>query len=263
MTDAPETLSGGNVSTTVVRWGDEVERDAGPWTPAVQGVLRHLEARGVAAPRARGFSRSRERVTYVPGDVVHPDRWHLLRTESALADVFASIRGLHDALADLVPPPDAPWRTLASDPAGPTEMLCHNDLGPWNLVSSGAEGWVFIDWDLLAPGRRDWELAWAVITLVPLNPEFGLSPTEVGGRLRAALTGYGVPEPEWRSLMDVVLERVRHAERVIRDGAARGEEPWLTLEASGHAQIWADASRHAQTHHDTWLAVAQRGPGTA
>src|SRR2546423_14571099 len=47
-------LLGGNTST-VVRVGDTVRRNAGPGTPAVHALLRHLEDVGfTGAPRALG-----------------------------------------------------------------------------------------------------------------------------------------------------------------------------------------------------------------
>ncbi|MCU1600349.1 MAG: kinase [Frankiales bacterium] len=255
MSDEPEVLTGGNTNPAVLRFGDEVERTAGWWTPAVHDVLRHLEAQGFPAPRSRGYAGERERVTYIPGPVVHPDHWDLLTSDPALAAVFGRIRDLHAALGPHTPAAGARWHAVGADPSEAAEMLCHNDLGPWNLVLSD-EGWVFIDWDLLAPGRRDWELAWALMTLIPINPEFGLAVTDVGRRFAVALSAYGVPRSEWPGVMDVVVERVRWAESSIREGAARGDEPWVTLLATGHADVWHNAVLHAEEHHQAWLDVA-------
>jgi hypothetical protein len=257
MSHGPEALTGGNTSTSVLRLGDVVERDAGPWTPWVHRVLLHLADRGFVAPRPLGFTASRERLTFVPGLVVHPDHWDLLVGHQALAEVFRRIAELHEALSDFAVPAAAVWQTVGADPHGPAEMLCHNDLAPWNLVRSRGE-WIFIDWDLLAPGRRDWELAWALMTLLPINPEFGLSATDVGRRFAVALSAYGVPQRQWPSVMDVLLERVAHAESEIRDGAARGDAMWTRLLATGHADIWQAAKLHAQEQHANWLAVALR-----
>jgi len=47
-------LSGGNTSA-VVRVGETVRRSTGHWTPAVHGVLRHLERAGFeGSPRVLG-----------------------------------------------------------------------------------------------------------------------------------------------------------------------------------------------------------------
>ena len=48
-------LSGGGRSV-VYRRGDVVIRDAGPWTPAVHALLRHLEDAGFVAAQARQLS---------------------------------------------------------------------------------------------------------------------------------------------------------------------------------------------------------------
>src|SRR5213080_2099969 len=61
-------LIGGNTSL-VVRAGDTVRRNAGPWTPAVHALLRHLEYVGfTGAPRAYGIDeRGREVLSYLEG----------------------------------------------------------------------------------------------------------------------------------------------------------------------------------------------------
>lgn len=66
-----EPLGGGNVSAAVVRIGDTVRRPTGPWTPAVHGLLRHLEQVGfLGAPRVLGSDeQDREILEYVPGSV--------------------------------------------------------------------------------------------------------------------------------------------------------------------------------------------------
>ena len=57
MTDEPEVpLTGGDM-TTVVRVGDTVRRTAGPWTPSVHALLRHLRAEGFTqVPKPRGLA---------------------------------------------------------------------------------------------------------------------------------------------------------------------------------------------------------------
>ena len=55
MTQQEIPLIGGNTST-VVRVGDTVRRNVGPWTPAVHALLRHLEYVGfTGAPRVLGI----------------------------------------------------------------------------------------------------------------------------------------------------------------------------------------------------------------
>lgn len=62
-------LRGGNVST-VVRVGNTVRRNTGPWTPSVHALLRHLERVGfTGAPRVLGVDEhNREVLSYVEGE---------------------------------------------------------------------------------------------------------------------------------------------------------------------------------------------------
>ena len=55
VTEAEIPLTGGTLNT-VVRVGDTVRRPAGPWTPTVQALLRHVRDRGFdLAPEPLGF----------------------------------------------------------------------------------------------------------------------------------------------------------------------------------------------------------------
>src|SRR4051812_16105711 len=168
-----EQLGGGNTHEAVVRGGDTARRPSGAWTPAVHALLDHLAAAGFdAAPRALGLDdEGCEVVTYIPGDVVWPGRFELLEADGALAEVAALIRRYHDVVSTFVPPPDAVWWDLAADRAGGHEVICHNDFAPWNLVRGAGGSWTFIDWDLAAPGRRAWDLGWALLAFIPLTPD--------------------------------------------------------------------------------------------
>ena len=86
---------------------------------------------------------------------------------------------------------NGPWHENGMDPVGPAELLCHNDLGAWNLVRRPDGRWVFIDWDLVAPGRRAWDLSWALLSLVPLMPHTHTPDTDVSRRLARFRDAYG------------------------------------------------------------------------
>ncbi|WP_308196833.1 phosphotransferase family protein [Arthrobacter bambusae] len=67
------------------------------------------------------------------------------------------VRAIHDASESFVPPRDARWNVAISSPG--EELICHNDLAPWNLIIG--DRWTFIDWDAAAPSTRLWDLAYA------------------------------------------------------------------------------------------------------
>jgi len=104
-------LPGGEATPEVVRVGDTVRRTTGRSTPAVQAVLRHLEAKGFdGVPRVLGFDdRGREVLTYIEGTPGTRPWPQGLRTDAGLTAVVRLLAAFHDAVADFVPPTDAEW----------------------------------------------------------------------------------------------------------------------------------------------------------
>ena len=84
--------SGGQSSRASLRAG-VVYREPGPWSQAVQALLRHLEDAGFAgAPRVvgGGFAPDgREMVSYIEGSSPHPHAW----AEDAVGGIGALLAG--------------------------------------------------------------------------------------------------------------------------------------------------------------------------
>ncbi len=155
-------LSGGNLTSGIVRVGDTVRRPAGAWTPAVHALLLHLEKAGFeASPRVLGIDqRGREILTYIAGRVAWPwENFAPVATRDGLSKIAQIIHAYHAAVSSFVPPRDAKWSELC--PRNGAEIICHNDFAPWNLIVGPSGSFTFIDWDLAAPGPRLSDLAYS------------------------------------------------------------------------------------------------------
>src|SRR4051794_32258249 len=129
------TLEGGTVSGEVVRVGDTVRRNTGPWTPAVHALLRHLEGAGFPySSRVLGIdAKGREVLSYIEGVTGNMPWPAALFTDDAVREVARLVRQYHDAVANFVPPPSSVWRNT-DRPLAPGEIVRHGDLGTWNMV---------------------------------------------------------------------------------------------------------------------------------
>ena len=117
---------------------------------------------------------------------------------SELCRVGRIVRAIHDASAAYELDSEATWSTLI--PALGAELICHNDLSPWNLLIG--ERWVFIDWDAAAPSTWQWDLVCAAQAFI-LN-DASADPRVAARALAAFIDGYGADD-ELRAVLPVTM----------------------------------------------------------
>lgn len=255
------TLAGGNVST-VVRAGDTIRRPLHPWSEAVHGLLRHLEAQGFdGAPRFLGVDdRGREILTYVAGEVgaypLPPFMW----SDEALTGAARLLRRLHDATLGYAAAEGAEWQFVYPDPAR-HEVICHNDVAPYNTVFMDGVPRALIDFDTAGPGPRIWDLAYAAYTFVPLASFVPRadgstvpyqSPQHAGERvrrLRLLATAYGMPTDD---LLPTVERRLEALCNLLMERAAAGDEAYRRLVAEGHLDHYRREVAFVRRHASEW-----------
>jgi aminoglycoside phosphotransferase (APT) family kinase protein len=192
--------------------------------------LRHLRDSGFGGcPEPLGFDeQDREVLSFVEGDggsiPLRPDTV----TDRAMTEQARLIRRFHDASASFSCMTQR-WDPLLSDPAGEHEVVCHNDLSIPNTVYRNGRPSAFVDWDFAAPGRRLWDLAYAVWWLVPLHrPEFmeviGWPPVDQPSRLTLFVDAYELGE-ERVELLDTVEQRQLRNQSQLRSWVEAGSIP--------------------------------------
>ena len=239
--DQAEVPLAGGTLTAVVRVGATVRRPPGPWTPTVHALLHHLRTRDFPlAPEPLGYDdRGREILTYLPGATVGgsmpwPD-W--VWDEALLADVGRVVARLHVAAADFRPAGIIPWFD-GPQGLGLGELVCHQDLAPYNVVVADGAVAGIVDWDLAGPTTARSDLAFVAWQWVPLHDPwvtewFGWrKPPNRGRRLRVLLDAYGLAERD--GFVDEIVARIAiNRERIVR-GARAGVEAFVRLKAAGH-----------------------------
>ncbi|MCR2827508.1 phosphotransferase [Microbacterium sp. zg.Y909] len=243
-----QALTGGNASgAAVVRVGDTVRK---PWTAATPSVVRYVEtlrAAGVDAPAPLGRDdQGRQVQEFIPGTLAI-DAGRL--SEADLHRAGSIVRGIHDASATYIAEPDATWQTAI--PAPGDELICHNDLAPWNLLIG--ERWVFIDWDAAAPSTRLWDLAYAAQAFT-LN-DTTRPPDESARDLAAFVDGYGADAQLRSDLPAAMIRRTEAMYDLLRSSQRAGTEPWATMFTEGHGEHWQAVSRYVQAHEAVWRAA--------
>jgi aminoglycoside phosphotransferase (APT) family kinase protein len=184
-------LGGGWSTGGVVRVGDTVRRPPEHSSQLMRDVLVHLEDVGFdAAPRWLGRDeQGRDILTFLEGETFSDTR-RLTWSDGQLVAAGALLRRYHDAVAGIVL-------------AGGSEVVCHGDFGPWNLIWVGGVPRSVIDFDNAHPGPRMEDVGYALWKF-----EVETSPA-------AFLRGYGLPMNA-RDAVDYANQRER--ERHTQNG---------------------------------------------
>lgn len=235
-------LHGGNTNGGVVRVGETVRRHTSPQSPRVHALLRHLELQGfTAAPRYLGQDDAgREVLTYLHGSTTPPpETW--TSTDGLIAAV-GLLRRYHDATVSFVADAGEGWAIRDPDPAR-HEVICHNDLGPYNLIFDKGLPVAMIDFDLAGPGPRLRDLAYLAYWFVPLCFDREELVTQSWAeldagcpRLRLICAEYG--HSDIPALLDMAELYLLHLSSLSATRRAVGARAAATIVAQGHLAIW-------------------------
>jgi Ser/Thr protein kinase RdoA (MazF antagonist) len=175
-------LGGGATTDGVVRVGDTVRRPAGSASQLMRDVLVHLERAGFdAAPRWLGLDeQGRDILSWIEGETfVERGRMHpyigdppdrITFSGAQVAAVMRLLRRYHDTFG--------------------SEVVCHGDFGPWNIVWRAGLPLAVIDFDRAYRGDPGDDVAYALRMFL----SYGFAraaPRELARRTRAAVQAYG------------------------------------------------------------------------
>lgn len=241
----------GNVTTGVVRIGNTVRRPAMPWSTSVDALLVHLRDVGFeGAPWVLGYDDAGRQVLSFVDGYVDPDPSDL--DIARITEVGRMIRRLHDASSTFTPPADATWNVAIVPDR--TDLICHHDLAPWNLVRTPTQ-LTLIDWDGAGPGSRLWDLAYAAHGFVPLSPNASISDESAGQRLAALIDGYGLDQEARTHLVDILGDRVMSMYELLRSGHESGDVTWSRLWDEGHGKMWLADAVYVNERRSAWATA--------
>ncbi len=130
----------------------------------------------------------------------------------------------------------------------PPDLLCHNDLTPWNLVIG--ERWVFIDWDAAGPSTRLWDLAYSAQAFAGL---FAGAPVAAAARrLRAFADGYGAEARLRGELPAALVRRTWAMHAMLAAARETASEPWAGMFDDEHGAHWRAAAEYVAAHEAEW-----------
>ena len=231
-------LAGGNL-TKVVRVGDTVRREAGPWTPSIHRLLRHLRDRGFTlAPEALGIDElGREILTFIPGETLTEGPWpRWVWSDELLEEAVTVLADYHQKVADFRP--THVESRLDTEPLTSDQIVCHNDFAPYNCVFRDGHFAGLIDWDVVCAGDPLWDLAFFAWHWVPLYaPSSDIAWRSLNvcrRRLRHIVDSYGLNDRS--GFVKLIVARIEASRDGILTRASEGDQVFIRLKREGHTE---------------------------
>jgi hypothetical protein len=181
-------------------------------------------------------------------------------SDDVLVEVMRMLRQLHDASAGYVAPAGATWQFIYPDPTH-HDVICHNDVAPYNTVFVDGRPRALIDFDTAGPGPRIWDAAYAAYTFVPLAsfvplPDGSVVPYEPSQhaeersrRLRMLKAAYGLPMDD---LLPTVVRRLQAVCALLIERSEAGDVDYQRLVTEGHLDHYRREIAFIQHHVSEW-----------
>ncbi|MGC9156175.1 MAG: phosphotransferase [Ferrimicrobium sp.] len=120
----------------------------------------------------------------------------------------------------------------------PSEVICHNDFAPHNLVFDHGQIVGAIDFDYCSPGPRLWDIAYFATRTVPLSaspPENAPDMDQARRRVELILDAYGSgPGISWSDVVRVSIIRLHDLAVFSRRKATELQKPHLLADAEAY-----------------------------
>lgn len=167
------------------------------------------------------------------------------------------LRAYHDATVGFVAPANAGWQ--GSTPDGASEVICHNDVAPYNVVFRDRRPVALIDFDMAAPGPRVWDVAYAIYRFAPLHAPEGDavdSVREMRRRLGLFLHSYRATFTVGE-LLEATVARLAALRAFMYERAAAGDASFARHIAEGDAEIYQRDAAFLDRHGGELLDAAE------
>ncbi|GLO66092.1 MULTISPECIES: aminoglycoside phosphotransferase family protein [Oceanobacillus] len=257
-----ERLTGGNLSN-VYRLGETTRRELKAESTKIHKLLKHLENKGFSyAPKFLGIDeKGREILSFIEGEAGNYPLKEYMWSNDVLKEIAKMLRLYHDAVSDF--PSLNELKPMDNTPDN-IEIICHNDFAIYNIIFNREKPIGIIDFDVIAPGPRLWDIAYTLYTCVPLSRHYHTekgeivhyNPTDDAKRKKQRVELFfesygnvGIKE----GYLEMVLLRLEGLCKYMIRKANEGEVAFQEMIDEGHLEHYHKDIKFIREHGKEWI----------
>lgn len=183
-------------------------------------------------------------------------------SDEVLVDVASMLRSFHDASASFTPQPSMEWM-LSYPGEDPHEVMCHNDVAPYNVIFVNGKPTGIIDFDTACPGPRLWDMVYTLYTFVPLGrfvPDTNgqllcydpvIHAVERKKRILLFFEAYGMILPT--NVIEYLLLRLEELCKTLLTKTRNGEQEFAKMVREGHVEHYRADIEFIKVYGKEWI----------
>lgn len=261
-----EKLSGGNLSN-VYKHNENVLREQKYWSSTIHRVLQHLEkVQFTSCPRFLGIDQSgMEVLSFVPGECI--DNYPFTNDENKqlliIKKLAEMIRKYHDSTLSFDRSQSDKWM-FSYKGTLEKEVICHNDIAPYNTTFVNDMPYGMIDFDTCCPAPRIWDIVYVLYRFVPFSQKlydiekkeyrcYDASKDKEFRKkcIKVFFDAYGMECPE--DLFEQMIARLQALADLIYEEAKSGRIAFQRMLEEGHRDLYLTEIDFIKEHAKEWL----------
>lgn len=260
-----EKLSGGNL-TSVYKQNGVVLREQKDWSSTIHRLLIHLEkVKYTKCPRFIGINDSgMEILTFVQGEckVKYPFTNDRNEQLSIIKNIAEIMRKYHDATLSFERTEIDRWM-FSYDGNLKDEVICHNDIAPYNITFVNDIPYGMIDFDTCCPAPRIWDIVYALYRFVPFSEKIydvekqedrtydvGIDKEFRKESIHVFFDAYGMEVPN--DLFLQMTDRLQALADLIYNEARNGNSAFKKMLEEGHRDLYLMEIQFIKEHSKEW-----------
>lgn len=218
----------------VFKIANKVVRPANEWTKTVHDFLKFVKEEGADfVPIPYGIEGGNEIVSFIEGDVYNDPLPTFFSDDKTIISAAVLLSKFHEYSARYISKitDDCIWML---EPQYPIEVICHGDFAPYNTVFIKQQATAIIDFDTIHPGSRLWDVAYGVYRWIPFIDNDLTKLDDNVRKIVLFLDTYNLELEARKSLIDVLIERLKSLVKYISLEALNGNKDFERNIKDGH-----------------------------